>query len=719
MNRSAYLTAGLAIKTISNLSKADIVLHGEANIPKGPVIFVINHFTRIETLLLPYYIYNLTSTPVWSLAAADLFKGGLRRFFDMMGVISTKDPHRDQLVLRSLLTGEADWIIYPEGNMVKTKKTMRKGKFMVSSTDGGHKPHTGAASLALRAEFLRRHLLARAERSPLETQRFLERFFIDSIEVLKGEPVSIVPVNLTYYPIRAKENIASTLAARFVKDISERMVEEIMTEGTMLLSGVDLDIRFGQPIGVDAYCTGTEIEKELETPLPEGFDAPAGLDGFLRRQSSVIMERYMTAIYGMTTVNHEHLFASFLRFYPGMKIRETDLKRRVFLAATRLTDQEKAGCYLHRSVLEDQIHLLIDDRFGKYRNFLDLALEKGELREENGVLVKDRSRLADLMNFHRGRIDNPIEVIANEVEPLKKLQRLISSLAWRPDFLVKLSTVRFLLQKELSRFQQDFAAHAAAGNAGRKKSWAPFLLQGTTRRVGVVLVHSYLANPEEVRQLAAYLSGRGIWVYAPRLAGHGTSPGDLAETTYGEWLEAVEAGYAVISNICEKVILGGISVGGCLAFDLAARVKKVAGIFAVCPPSTLHDFSAEFMPNIDVWNRIVAKVKGNSLEDRFLTFFPDDPSMTYDRNPVLGVREMGRLLENLRQKLEGIRHPALIIQASDNPVVDPKGSRQFFDRLGSRRKQYCLIDSKRHIIVNGEGAGKVHRLIENFIRDLI
>ncbi len=718
MNRSAYLTAGLAIKTLSSLSKADIILHGKENIPKGSIIFVINHFTRIETLLLPYYIYNLTSTPVWSLADADLFKGGLRRFFDMVGVISTRDPHRDQLILRSLLTGESDWIIYPEGNMVKTKKTMSKGEFMVSSTDGGHKPHTGAASLALRAGFLRRHLLARAEKSPDETQRFLERFFIDSIDILKGKPTFIVPVNLTYYPIRARENIASTLAARLVKDIPERMVEEIMTEGTMLLSGVDLDIRFGQPIRVDEYLQGSDMQKELETPLPEGFDTPTGLDGFLRRQSSVVMERYMTEIYDMTTVNHEHLFASFLRLYPGKRMREADLKRRVFLAATRLTDQEKAGCYLHRSIMEDQIHLLIDDRFGKYRNFLDLAVEKGDLREDKGILHKDRSKLSDLINFHRGRIDNPIEVIANEVEPLKKLQRVIFSLAWRPDFLVKISIVQFLLRKELALFHQDCARHAATGDPVRKKSWAPFLLQGATRKIGVVLVHSYLANPEEVRQLAVYLNGKGIWVYVPRLAGHGTTPGNLAETTCDEWLEAVEAGYAIIGNICEKVILGGISVGGCLAFDLAARVKNIAGIFVVCPPYALHDFSTEFMPNIDVWNRIVAKVKGNALEDPFFTFYPDDLTMSYDRNPVFGVREVGRLLDHLRPKLDEIRHPALVVQASDNPVVDQKGSRQFFDKLGSRKKQYCLIDSTRHIIVNGEEAGEVHRLIENFIRDL-
>jgi esterase/lipase len=310
-----------------------------------------------------------------------------------------------------------------------------------------------------------------------------------------------------------------------------------------------------------------------------------------------------------------------------------------------------------------------------------------------------------------------VEVIVNEVEPLKKLQRLIISLAWRPIFLVKADIVYYLMRKELSQLKEDFARHAVPGTSLPKTS-EPYLLHGATRKIGVVLIHSYLARPEQVRQVANHLSRKGIWVYVPRLAGHGTTPEDLAERKYEEWLDSVEAGYAVISNICQNVVVGGVAAGGSLALDLAVRVKKISGVFAICPPYSLDDFSTMFMPTVDVWNRILGKFHRNALEDRFLELSPDTLSMSYSRSPVFGVMEVDRLLGDLRHKLDKVTTPALIIQTSDNPVVAPEGSRHVFDKLGSKSKRFCLVESKRHIIVKGEGSEKVQRLIEGFIRDL-
>ena len=152
MNRFAYRTTGLFVKAISELSKANIERTGPENIPDESIIFVINHFTRVETFLMPYEIFKLTGVPVWSLASYELFKGAFGGYLKRVGAVSTRSPERDRLIVKTLLTGEANWIVFPEGRMVKNKNLIENGRFMISYAGGKHPPHTGAATLALRTD---------------------------------------------------------------------------------------------------------------------------------------------------------------------------------------------------------------------------------------------------------------------------------------------------------------------------------------------------------------------------------------------------------------------------------------------------------------------------------------------------------------------------------------------------------------------------------------
>ena len=105
MNRQAYLASGHVIALMEALSKVNVNIHGRENIPDGSLIFVVNHFTRIETLLLPYHIYHLTNRPVWSLADAAMFSGALGQILEALGNVSTKAPDRDRVIVKNLLTG--------------------------------------------------------------------------------------------------------------------------------------------------------------------------------------------------------------------------------------------------------------------------------------------------------------------------------------------------------------------------------------------------------------------------------------------------------------------------------------------------------------------------------------------------------------------------------------------------------------------------------------
>lgn len=490
-----------------------------------------------------------------------------------------------------------------------------------------------------------------------------------------------------------------------------------MAEGTMLLSGVDIDIRFGEVIPIKEFLYNSSISRDISTKRRISFDDPIPSRRAMRRVASKIMLKYMAAIYNMTTLNHDHLFASMLRAIPFKRIDQSDLIRRVFLAANLNLD--KMGVHQHVDLRKDQCHLLTDDRHGKVNSFLSIALEKGVLNKTKKNYEKDPSIFSNTFNFHRVRIDNPVEVMANEVEPLALLQRHVRRLAWLPGFWVKRKVANLLINRATSRFETEYKRFCIDGESKEKGVGKPFIIKNRSRKIGIVLVHGYMAAPMEVRELAAYLARKGFWVYAPRLRGHGTSPEDLATRTYMDWVESVDEGYAIVNNMCERVVVGGFSTGAGLALDLAARVKDLAGVFAVSPPLKLQDFSTKFVPAVDVWNRWMDIVRLAVAKKEFAENSPENPHINYFRNPISGVRELFVLMDALERKLPFIQIPALVVQSLGDPLVDPNGSRKVFELLGSQDKEYLLFNFDRHGILLGEGAYRVHRAIGNFIQRLL
>jgi esterase/lipase/1-acyl-sn-glycerol-3-phosphate acyltransferase len=715
MNRFAYRSTGFAINAISNLSKANITLHNVDTIPEGSIIFVINHFTRLETFLMPAQIYSITKVPVWSLADYELFRGAFGAYLEKVGAVSTKSPDRDLLIVKTLLTGEANWIIFPEGRMVKNMKIVEKGQFMISWAGGKHPPHTGAGTLAMRTEFYRQRLRHLSDEKPDEAKYLMELFQIKSLDPVLSRRTYIVPVNLTYYPIRARENILSKLAMRLVDDLPERIEEELMTEGSMLISGVDIDIHFGEPIYIDDFLQDSAIKRDIEAEKRINFDDPIASRNTMRKEALKLMQRYMAEIYGMTAVNLDHIFASMLKFMRFKKIDESDFRRRVFLAASQIRQQQN-GMHLHHGLNRDQLHLLTDDRFGVVSDFMTIALEKGNLKKIDGMLFKDHSKFSSPYEFHRARIDNPIDVFANAAEPLKEMQRTVRRYAFKPDFWIRRKVAKGLIEQDVNDFETDYHKFYLQGESKPMDVGMPFVVKGKSKDVGILLSHGYMAAPLEVKKLALYLGKLGFWVYVPRLKGHGTSPDDLAIRSYQDWMASIDRGYAIISSICKRVVVGGFSTGAGLALHLAARIEAVAGVFAVAAPLTLKDFSSKFAPAVDMWNRIMDRTYKDGPKKEFVENKPENPHINYFRNPISGVREIERLMDDLEPKLPNLNMPALIVQSRRDPVVNPKSSKKIFEQIGSRDKEYILFNFDRHGILLGEGAHKVYQVIGEFVK---
>lgn len=712
----AYHATGRMIALMQSFSRIRVICHGHESLPSGSIIFVVNHFTRIETLLLPYHIYTHTHVPVWSLADSSFFEGSFSGFLEKIGMVSTRNPDRDKLIVKTLLTGETNWIIYPEGRMVKNKEAVIRPSFFGLHLGGQRAAHTGAANLALRTEFYRKRLNYLLTENPVEAERLMNLFQIENMMPVLTETTWIVPINLTYYPFRARENVLSTLANRFSHNISERLREELLTEGTMFFEGVDIDIRFGKAIPVEESLTSARIQQDMFSLQQIDFDEILPSLPTMRQEATALMHRFMADIYAMTTVNHDHLFASLLRALPFNKISEIDFRRRVFLLTNLVPD--KTGVFCHQSLEIGQLALLTDDRHHKYLDFLELARETGVVRCVKGVLHRISANLSAESEFNRIRIENPLGVAANEVRPLKTLERQVRWLAWLPETVVRHKIVDVLLRQATEQFNSDYAHFHRPDELKEQTVGAPLLLKGTSRKLGIVLVHGFLAAPLEMLELAAYLYGKGFWVYCVRLSGHGTSPEDLATRKSNDWLESVDLGYALMSAICSRVVIGGFSFGGGLALDGAARIAGLAGVFAVSPPFRLEDISARLAPAATSWNKIMDSMHIHGATKEYIEIVPERPRINYSRIPLVALAEMVHFMKELKPRLGEITAPTLVVQAQGDPVVNSEETELLFDSIGAERKQYSGFDFNRHGILAGEGSEKVHETIAAFIETL-
>ena len=114
---------------VKKLSGANITISG-APLPDGPVLFLANHFTRFETLAIAYVLFSKHNRIARSLADDTVFVGWLGEYLRFAGSVSTKNEARDCIIVDDFLSGDADWIIYPEGHMVKNKQiTFDNGEF--------------------------------------------------------------------------------------------------------------------------------------------------------------------------------------------------------------------------------------------------------------------------------------------------------------------------------------------------------------------------------------------------------------------------------------------------------------------------------------------------------------------------------------------------------------------------------------------------------------
>ena len=276
-----------------------------------------------------------------------------------------------------------------------------------------------------------------------------------------------------------------------------------------------------------------------------------------------------------------------------------------------------------------------------------------------------------------------------------------------------------LMRRESLLFERDYQKHFLASETKPRHIGEPYLLHHEGAKRGVLLIHGLMAAPEEVREWAEYLYSRGYTVYAPRLAGHGTSAVDLARRNYGEWVDSVNRGHALLKTCSEQIVVAGFSTGAGLALHQAiSKPDAFAAVIAISAPLKFKSISACFAEPLDRWNSLLGAIGIKRLRRDFVPNDPDNPQINYFRCPVHSIVQVKALMKKVSRALPSLSMPALIIQADRDPKVAGMSGRKIFERISSPDKTYREVHFHLHGIVRGDISRTVFAEVAAFLNRL-
>lgn len=280
-------------------------------------------------------------------------------------------------------------------------------------------------------------------------------------------------------------------------------------------------------------------------------------------------------------------------------------------------------------------------------------------------------------------------------------------------------TSQALLAAEEILFAQEYAQHHLPGESKGPEIGKPFLLHNPSAHSGILLVHGLMAAPEEVRQLADYLFAQGYTVYAPRMAGHGTSALDLNSREHQEWSASVQRGYAILRGCCDEVIAAGFSTGAAVMLQqVIEHPAQFSALISISAPLRFTKFSAHFAGPVHGLNRLLQRSGLPHLAKPFVTNHADNPHINYLRCPVASIVQIKRLMKQVVPALPRIHIPALIVHASHDPKVHVQSARDIYRHIGSRHKEYMEVEFDLHGIIRGEISQQVFARITDFLHKL-
>ncbi|NQU77237.1 alpha/beta fold hydrolase [Candidatus Falkowbacteria bacterium] len=232
----------------------------------------------------------------------------------------------------------------------------------------------------------------------------------------------------------------------------------------------------------------------------------------------------------------------------------------------------------------------------------------------------------------------------------------------------------------------------------------------------VFLFHGFSGSLYDLKEVAEYLVAQHLDVKGVRLAGHGSSPEDLAATTAGDWWHSVNREMLAIKDNYKNIFIIGYSFGGNLAIDFALRYPLIIKSIVLLGPSVFirRDKLYRFLlPYKKVFSKYQTKRIGSPKD-----ILEYEEKGGYSRIFIKSIKEFFDFITDYTIKeIPFLKTPTLIIHSKKDKVVHPRSSTYIYNKIQSPKKELMFLDDHEHNPFFYDKKPEIFEKIKNFLKE--
>lgn len=229
-------------------------------------------------------------------------------------------------------------------------------------------------------------------------------------------------------------------------------------------------------------------------------------------------------------------------------------------------------------------------------------------------------------------------------------------------------------------------------------------------RVGVLLSHGFTGSPASMTPWGRYLADRGYAVAVPRLPGHGTTWQELNRTGWDDWYGELERAFEKLRANVDRVVVGGLSMGGGLALDLAANQgPEVSGVILV--NAAVNTIRKDVLA-LPLLKHVIGSFPGIANDIKK----PGVEEHGYTKTPLKAAHAMMTEWKRLRADLPKVSQPILLFRSTEDHVVDPSSASIIASQVASADVTERILENSYHVATLDYDAPTIFEESDAFIR---